>query len=54
MALVFFNNVRAIESATGLSASRTGGQLYLELRSFAVFDTRHPQSCAWKTEQGRR
>ncbi len=37
------HNVRAIESATGLSDSQNGGHLHIELRSFDALDTMHPK-----------
>ena len=48
----YFNHVRAIEAATGLSSTKGEGLLHLELRTFSVFHIDHPNHALGKLNKG--
>ena len=49
----YFNHVRAIEEATGLSSAKGKGELYLELRDFSVYHVDWPNDVIGKLSKDR-
>ncbi len=45
---IYFNNVRAIEKATGSSAIKSGATWHLETRTFSIFHLDHPEEAIGK------
>ena len=49
----YFNHVRAIEEATGLSSAKGRGELYLELRDFSVYHVDWPNCAIGKLHKNK-
>ena len=49
----YFNHVRAIEEATGMSSAKSNGDIHLELRDFSVYLKEWPEEAIGKLSKDR-